>query len=190
MQILAGLQKNSEPQQTESSGSLVNSGDDPKSQIKAMWVWWMLHDMCSEPVAGFMSSYKRTEDKEPSYVQRLVEGTCKKDMEWFFDDWVYRDKGLPDFRVASVYPRRNLKEGYLTTVTVENLGNAAAEVPVTIHGANGEITERLLVKGKAHESIRFSTPGLPDEVAINDGSVPESDTGNNTFKIEAPARDK
>ena len=190
MPILAGLQKTSGPQPSEATGSLVNSGDDSESQVKAMWVWWMLHDMCHEPVARFLLSYKRSEDKEPSYVQRLVEGTCKKDLEWFFDDWVYRDRGLPDFRVASVYPRKNLTGGYLTTVTVENLGAAAAEVPVTIHNAGGDVTERLLVKGKSHESVRFSTSGLPDEVTINDGSVPESDTGNNTFKIEAPAIDK
>ncbi len=188
MPLLASLQKDSDPQaQSEASGSLINSGDDAKSQIKAMWVWWMLHDMCGEPVGRSVLNYNRTDDKEPSYVQRLIETACKKDYEWFFDDWVYRDKSLPDFHVVSVYPRRNLKEGYLTTVTVENLGNAAAEVPVIIHDASGDITERLLVKGKSHDSVRFATHGLPDQVTVNDGSVPESDLSNNTFKIEAPA---
>jgi hypothetical protein len=190
MPILAGLQKSADPQPNEASESLVNSGDDAKSQIKAMWAWWMLHDMCSEAVATFMASYKRSEDKEPSYVQRLVEARCKKDLEWFFDDWIYRDKGLPDFRVASVFPRKNLTEGYLTTVTVENLGGAAAEVPVVIHSAGGDITERLRINGKSHESVRFSTPSLPDVVTINDGSVPESDTSNNSFKIEAAVDNK
>jgi len=135
-------------------------------------------------MSGAIMSDQASEDKDASHFQRLVEKQSKKDLEWFFDDWVYRDKGLPDFRVVSVYPRRNLKEGYLTTVTVENLGSAAAEVPVMIHDAGGDFTERLLVKGKSHSSIRFSTHGIPDGVTVNDGSVPESDMSNNTFKIE------
>jgi hypothetical protein len=171
--------------QQEAAGSLINSNDDPKAEIKAMWVWWMLHDMCGESVVtGPIESYQSTADKEPSYMQHLVETTCKKDMEWFFDDWIYRDKGLPDFHVVSVYPRKNLKEGYLTTVTVENLGSAGAEVPVTIHDASGDFTERVVVKAKAQASVRFSTTNLPDQVTVNDGSVPESDMSNNTFKIE------
>src|SRR5204863_2389256 len=72
----------------EASGSLINSGDDPKSQVKAMWVWWMLRDICGESiVSSSMASYQQTADKEPSYMQRIVETACKKDMEWFFDDW-------------------------------------------------------------------------------------------------------
>ena len=171
--------------QQEATGSLINSNDDPRAEIKAMWVWWMLRDMCSESVMiGPIGNYQPTADKEPSYMQHLVETACKKDLEWFFDDWVYRDKGLPDFHIASVYPRKNLKEGYLTTVTVENLGSAGAEVPVTMHDASGNFTERLLVKGKAQSSVRFATPGVPDQVILNDGSVPESDISNNTFKVE------
>ena len=190
----------SEPQKTagpktvssihEASDSLINSGDDPKSQIKAMWVWWMLHDMCGESIVpGTMVAYQATADKEPSYIQHLIESSCKKDLEWFFDDWVYRDKGLPDFHVAAVFPRKNLKEGYLTSVTIENLGNAGAEVPVTIHGPSGDITERLIVKGKSQATVRFTTPGIPDLVTVNDGSVPESDITNNTFKIEPTTAD-
>ncbi|HSS99276.1 MAG TPA: hypothetical protein VLK33_19710, partial [Terriglobales bacterium] len=172
--------------QHETTDSLINSGDDPKAQMKAMWVWWMLDDMCGDDaISQAMSNYQAAADKEPSYVQHLLEASCKKDLEWFFDDWVYRDKGLPDFHIASVFPRKNLKEGYLTTVTVENLGNAGAEVPVTLHDDSGNFTEKILVKGKSQGSVRFSTTYLPDEVTVNDGSVPESDFNNNTFKIEA-----
>jgi hypothetical protein len=172
--------------QHETTDSLINSGDDPKSQMKAMWVWWMLDDMCGEDaIPQAMSNYQAASDKEPSYMQHLLEASCKKDLEWFFDDWVYRDKGLPDFNIASVFQRKNLKEGYLTTVTVENLGNAGAEVPVTLHDNSGNFTEKLLVKAKSKASVRFSTIYIPDQVTVNDGSVPESNFNNNTFKVEA-----
>jgi hypothetical protein len=172
--------------QHETTGSLINSGDDPKSQMKAMWVWWMLNDMCGEDsIPQAMSNYQVAADKEPSYMQHLLEASCKKDLEWFFDDWVYRDKGLPDFHIASVFPRKNLKEGYLTTVTIENLGNAGAEVPVTLHDDGGNFNEKLLVKAKSQASVRFSTTYMPDQVTVNDGGVPESDFNNNTVKVEA-----
>jgi len=170
--------------------SLVNSGDDPKSQMKAMWVWWMLGDMCGEgAIPEAMAHYQSAADKEPSYMQHLLEASCKKDLEWFFDDWVYRDKGLPDFHIVSVFPRKNLKEGYLTTVTVENSGSAGAEVPVILHDDSGNFTERLLVKGKSQASVRFSTTYIPDQVTVNDSSVPESDFNNNVFKID-PSSEK
>jgi hypothetical protein len=154
--------------------------------MKAMWVWWMLGEMCGEDVVPqSMANYQSAADREPSYMQHLLEAACKKDLEWFFDDWVYRDKGLPDFHITTVFPRKNLKEGYLTTVTVENLGNAGAEVPVTLHDDSGNFTEKLLVKGKSHATVRFSTTYLPDQVTVNDGSVPESDFNNNTFKVES-----
>ena len=37
-------------------------------------------------------------DSEPTYFQKLLEAQTKHDLEWFFDDWVYRDRGLPDFQ--------------------------------------------------------------------------------------------
>jgi hypothetical protein len=181
-----GAKKQSVAAQHEVTDSLINAGDDPKSQMKAMWVWWMLNDMCGEDaIPQAMSNYQAAADKEPSYMQHLLEAACKKDLEWFFDDWVYRDKGLPDFHIASVFPRKNLKEGYLTTVTVENLGNAGAEVLVTLHDDSGNFPEKLLVKAKSQASVRFSTTYFPDQVTVNDGSVPESDFNNNSIKVEA-----
>jgi hypothetical protein len=33
--------------------------------------------------------------------------------------------------------------------------------------------------------IRVETPGASQEIVVNDGSVPESDMTNNTFKVES-----
>ena len=116
-------------------------------------------------------------------MQRLLEKQSHRDLEWFFDDWVYRDRGLPDFRVESAYPRKLATGGYLVTVTIENLGNAGAEVPVIMKFDGGEIQKRLEVRAKSKASIRIETAATPQEVIVNDGSVPESDMSNNNYKI-------
>ena len=73
-------------------------------------------------------------------------------------------------------------------MTIENLGGAGAEVPVIVRFDDGETTERLQVRGKAKGVMRIRTPKPPTEIVVNDGSVPESDTSNNVFKVESPAR--
>ena len=58
-----------------------------------------------------LASYRPEQDKEPAYMQRLIQAqTQRRDLEWFFDDWVYRDRGLPDFKVASAFVRKTLPE--------------------------------------------------------------------------------
>jgi hypothetical protein len=134
-----------------------------------------------------LSAYLPEQDKDPAYMQHLIEGQSKRDLEWFFDDWVYRDKGLPDFRIDGAVPRATLGGGYIVTVTVENLGNAGAEVPIKLTGEGGDATKRLQVAGKSKASIRIELPSSPQQVEVNDGSVPESDLSNNRMKIALPA---
>ena len=73
----------------------------------------------------------------------------------------------------------------MVTITVDNLGGAGAEVPVTVKFAGGDITKRLEVRARSKASIRVEVPAAPEEIVVNDGSVPESDMSNNVFKIEA-----
>jgi hypothetical protein len=118
-------------------------------------------------------------------MQKLIEAQAHRDLGWFFDDWVYHDRGLPDFRIVSVYPRPLPTGGYMLTVLVENLGAAAAEVPVTAHIGDKEASERLMVPGKSKASVRIQATAMPQEVTVNDGSVPESDLSNNSYKVDA-----
>jgi hypothetical protein len=172
----------------EVNQSLINTYDEELYRSKAMCVWWMLRDLVGEPaLKKALAAYRADEDKEPSYMQRLIQAQTQRDLQWFFDDWVYHDRGLPDFKVASAFVRNTLPEGYLLTITVDNLGGAGAEVPFTVKFAGGEITKRLLVRGKSNAVIRVEIPQAPEEIVVNDGSVPESDMTNNTFKIEADA---
>ncbi|HEX3420017.1 MAG TPA: hypothetical protein VHT01_02185, partial [Candidatus Udaeobacter sp.] len=131
------------------SQSLVNTNDEGVYRSKAMFVWWMLRDMIGDPaLKKALASYHSDQDKEPSYLPHLVQTQTQNDLEWFFDDWVYRDRGLPDFKVVSAFTRKLLPDGYMVTITVENTGAAGAEVPLTVKFAGGEVTQRLIVRGK------------------------------------------
>jgi hypothetical protein len=171
----------------ETDRSLVNTLDEELYRSKAMRVWWMLRDMLGDQaLKKAIVSYHPEQDKEPSYMPRLIQAQTQKDLEWFFDDWVYRDRGLPDFKIESVFPRKTLPEGYMVTITVANQGAAGAEVPITVKFSEGEITQRLVVKGKSSAVIRIPVPKAPEEVVVNDGSVPESSQKNNRFKVAEP----
>jgi hypothetical protein len=172
----------------EVSQSLVNTTDEELYRSKAMCVWWMLRDMIGDQaLKKALASYHPEQDKEPSYMQRLIQAQTQRDLEWFFDDWVYRDRGLPDFKVESAFTRKTLPGAYMLTITVDNLGTSGAEVPLTVKFAGGEITQRLVVRGKSNGVIRVEVPKAPEEIVINDGSVPESHMTNNVFKIEGDA---
>ncbi len=169
--------------------SLIRTSIPELYRGKAMYVWWMLRDMIGDlPLKKALAAYRSDEDKDPAYVQHLVAAQTKRELEWFFDDWVYRNRGLPDFRVESAFPRPTVGGGYVITVTVENLGNTGAEVPVTLKVGSLDVTKRLEVRAKSKNSIRIEAPAAPQQVIVNDGSVPESDLSNNTFKIELPAK--
>jgi len=170
----------------ETAHSLINAPDDLYLQTKAMYVWWMLKDMLGSALSGALLSYHSSEDKDGNYLQRVIEKETQHDLQWFFDDWVYRDRGLPDFRVDSVYPRPIVDGGYMVTVTIENLGDAGAEVPVILRLESGEIIKRLEVRAKSKAAVRIQTATIPQEVVVNDGSVPESDMSNNLFKVPTP----
>lgn len=187
---LAEAEKTSALDQASSAAhSLISTGDEEMYRSKAMFVWWMLRDMLGAPgLKRAVASYRGGNDTQPSYLQRLLETQSHKDLEWFFDDWVYRDRGLPDFRVASVYPRQMLNSGYLVTITVENLGAAGAEVPVLVRTESGDVSQRLEVLGKSTATIRVEVPSFPSTVEVNDGSVPESDMTNNSFQVPKPAK--
>jgi hypothetical protein len=170
----------------EVNRSLVNTADEELYRSKAMCLWWMLRDMIGDQaLKRALALYRPEQDKESSYLPRLIQAQTQRDLEWFFDDWIYRDRGLPDFKVESAFTRKTLPEGYMLTITIANLGAAGAEVPLTVKFSGGEITKRLVVRGKSNGVIRVEVSKTPEEIVINDGSVPESDTTNNVFKIAA-----
>ena len=168
----------------EAKRSLVNTSSEELYRSKAMCVWWMLRDMVGDAaLRKALAAYRPEQDKEPSYMPRLIAAQTQRDLEWFFDDWVYRDRGLPDFKVETAFSRKTMTGSYMLTITLDNLGTASAEVPIIVKFQGGEIMKRLEAHAKNKAVIRVETPSAPQEIVVNDGSVPESDTTNNTFKI-------
>jgi hypothetical protein len=171
--------------------TLLNTNDELYLRGKSSFVLWMLRDMVGETsMQSALGKYHPGADKDPSYLQRLLQTASKRDLEWFFDDWVYRDRGLPDFHVASVYTRPLLSEAngaFLVTTTIENRGRAGAEVPVIIQTTSGEKVVRVLVKAGEKESGRIEVGVAPDKITVNDGSVPEANIGNNVYDVPPPS---
>ena len=152
---------------------LVTATDDIFFRTKAMYVWWMLRDMIGDTaLQRALANYRLEADKEPSYMQRLLEAQTHRSLETFFDDWVYRDRGLPEFHIKSAYPRAVLGGGYMVTVTIENKGAAEAEVPVIVWAEHGEVSQQVLVPGRGSAVARIEVPATPTEIVVNDGSIP------------------
>jgi hypothetical protein len=173
----------------EVNHSLINTTSEELYRSKAMCVWWMLRDMVGDAaLKKALAAYRPEEDKEPSYMQRLIAAQTPRDLEWFFDDWVYRDRGLPDFKIESAFPRKTMTETYIVAVEVDNLGTAGAEIPVIVKFAGGEVVKRLEVRAKSKAATRIEVPSAPQEIVVNDGSVPESDVTNNVFRLENPPK--
>ena len=168
----------------ETNRSLINTASDELYRSKAMCVWWMLRNMIGDAsLKKALAAYRAEDDKDPSYMPRLIAAQTQRDLQWFFNDWVYYDRGLPDFKVESAFSRKAMPNAFIVTITVENLGTAGAEVPLTVKFAGGTVTKRIEVRAKNKATIRVETSAAPQEIVVNDGSVPESDMTNNVFKI-------
>jgi hypothetical protein len=190
-EVSVALQKNVEQKVVNKKlvgQPLAGTFDETYYRSKAAYVWWMLRDMAGDDALKQAIRKYRVEDdndKAPKYVEQLIEAAAKRDLGWFFDDWVYQDRGLPDFHVQSVHPWKTDKGVQFITVTLENLGNAGAEVPFTVFFESGEITKRIEVRAKSTATTRVELPGTASQIRVNDGSVPESDLTNNVFQISA-----
>ena len=170
--------------QKDAGQPLATTFDETYFRSKAAYVWWMLRDMVGDASLKLaISNYHADDDKDPKYVEQLVEAAAKRDLSWFFDDWVYHDRGLPDLRVQSAHSWKTEKDVQFITVTLENLGNAGAEVPFTITFEGGEITKRLEVRARSTATTRVELPQPASQIFVNDGSVPESDLTNNVFQV-------
>jgi hypothetical protein len=166
--------------------SLTETTDDLYLQLKAMYVWSMLRDMLGDQELNLvLSSYQAAQDKDSSYVPQLFARYTQRDLTWFFDNWVYHDRGLPDFKIESVFPAKTATDTYMVTITVDNLGTAGAEVPVIVRSGGADVVKRIEVRAKSKATIRVESPARPTEIVVNDGSVPESDMTNNAFTVNA-----
>jgi hypothetical protein len=172
--------------------SLIRASDEVYYRTKAAAVLWMLRSIVGDAaLQQALQAYRNDKlDTDPREFQRVLERSAKRDLAWFFDDWVYRDRGLPDLSIASVTPRAlekigNKGAGWLVAIEVKNDGDAAAEVPVTLRSGTLTSTQRLRIAARSSASTRMVFEGIPSEVIVNDGTVPEMTAMIHTRQIEA-----
>ncbi|GAC1429771.1 MAG: hypothetical protein NVSMB62_27380 [Acidobacteriaceae bacterium] len=180
---------------------LVHASSDVFFRTKAAAVWWMLRGVTGDDALKQALKVYRQDpklDTDPAAFQHLLERASRQDLRWFFDDWVYRDRGLPDLTVVNVTPRQlegtARSGGWLVSVEVRNDGDCVADVPVTIRSATGAKgssaateTQRLRIPGHGTVTRRIVFPVPPAEVQVNDGTTPETRVSVHTEHIGPPA---
>ena len=132
---------------------LLQASDAIYYRTKATYVLWMLRDMVGERRSRRRCRpTSRRMTRAPEYFEHLVEQTTRQaDLKWFFDDWVYRDRGLPDLSIVGVYPSKSSVAGsWLVAVEIANDGYVQAFVPVTVRSQGTQVTNRILLPPRAH----------------------------------------
>jgi hypothetical protein len=177
---------------------LTSAYADAFLRLKSAFVLWQLRELVgSESFSQSLTAYRHSLalnpafDRDPKALQTTLEKIGKRDLGWFFDDWVYRDKGLPDLTIVAANPRplpvrAGRSGGYLVAVDVRNDGDAVADVPVTVRAGTLSATERLRIPGHSSGSTRVVFEGRPETVEVNDGSVPELRGTSHTLTLTVP----
>ncbi|HEY0565299.1 MAG TPA: hypothetical protein VGC88_06925, partial [Terriglobales bacterium] len=165
--------------------SLINSSEESRYRMKAIFVWWMLHDMLGDAaMQRAIKAYRADQDRSADYLQKLLESQSHRDLSWFFNDWVYRDRGLPEFTIASAVPRHTLNNDWITDVTVTNDGNAAASVPVAVIAGEQQPTQRVQIGAHQKVLVSLKTSDKPTLARVNGAGVPETDINDDQFEIK------
>jgi hypothetical protein len=170
----------------ESSGqSLAQAVSPVYYRTKAAYVFWMLRDLAGDPaLSAAFRAYSPTKGAagglDPTagadYFEKLIKKAgLRRDLSWFFSDWVDADKGLPDIAIDSVFPSHTEGDNWLVAVNLSNSGYAAAEIPVTVSNPDASVTQRVIVPARGKATQRILIQGKPTKVQANDGTVPETE---------------
>jgi hypothetical protein len=182
------------PSVSPAGASLAAATGEIFYRTKAAAVWWMLRGIVGdETLKQALQSYRTDPrlDLDPEGLQHTLEKVSHKDLRWFFDDWVYRDRGLPDLTIVDVTPRQlearnGLPSGWLVAVEVRNEGYAVADVPVTVRSGTDTQSTRLRIAGRSSATTRMVFAGTPEQIQVNDGSVPETRSSVHTRQLVLP----
>ncbi|MBS1822615.1 MAG: hypothetical protein JST61_11680 [Acidobacteria bacterium] len=178
--------------------SLIDAHDEVYYRAKAAAVLVMLRSIVGDAALKqafktYRDQARHAEHEDPHGFQRVLEQASHKDLSVLFDDWVYNDRGLADLSIVSVTPRslstRGKGTSWLVAVEVRNAGSVTADVPVTVRSGALTSTVRVSVPPKAATSTRVVFEGVPQEVLVNDGTVPETTAPMHLFRINLPGDD-
>jgi hypothetical protein len=168
--------------------ALLMARDPVYYRTKATYVFWMLRDLAGdEELSRALRAYQPGSDTTGTGFEQVLERASGKDLKWFFEDWVYHDRGLPDLSIAGVYPSKASVPGsYIVAVDVANSGTAEAQVPVSVSSRTSTVTEMLRIPAKGKISHRFVLQGQPAEIGVNDGTVPEVEASVHRQTLAVP----
>jgi hypothetical protein len=156
-------------------------------RTKAAYVFWMLRDIAGDAaLSAALRAYDPSKDTAPDSFEKLIEQAGqRKNLSWFFNDWVYKDKGLADLSIETVYPSpASVPGSYLVAVNMANNGYAAVEAPVQVLSNATSVTQRVLLPGRGKGVQRILLQGQPTEVRLNDGTIPETQATIHSKLIE------
>ncbi|WP_263356109.1 M1 aminopeptidase family protein [Acidicapsa ligni] len=157
-------------------------------RTKAAYVFWMLRDLVSDAtLSAALRAYDPAADTKPEYFETLIEQAGqRRNLGWFFADWVYADKGLPDLSIESVFSSAASVPGsYLVAVNVANNGYVAVEAPIQVISDTASVTQRVVLQARSKTVQRILLQGIPSEVRLNDGAIPETQATIHSKLIEA-----
>ncbi|MBS1800496.1 MAG: hypothetical protein JSS95_11800 [Acidobacteria bacterium] len=179
--------------------SLIDAHDEVYYRAKAAAVLVMLRSIVGDAalkqaLKTYRDQVRHTGHEDSHGFQQVLEQASHKDLSLLFDDWVYHDRGLADLSIVSVTPRNlSARSGkgtsWLVAVEVHNAGSVTADVPVTVRSGSLTSTVRVSVPPKSTMSTRVVFEGVPQEVILNDGTVPETTTPMHLFRLSLPAND-
>jgi hypothetical protein len=168
-------------------------------RTKATYAFWMLRDLAGDgalsaalraydPAADNSKGYLR--DQGPGTFEKLLEQTStRRNLSWFFADWVDADNGLPDLTIDKVFPSRAQAGNWLVAVSISNAGYASAEVPVTVRSDTNSVTQRVVVPAHGKAVLRLLVLGQPIEAQVNDGTVPETQASVHITHLDSSGDD-
>jgi hypothetical protein len=143
------------------------------------------YDPAAEVSKGYLHDQGASAESGPGMFEKLLQRAgVRRDLSWFFADWVEADKGLPDLSIDTVFPARAEAGNYLVAVNISNAGYAAAEVPVSVRSDLTSVTQRVMVPAHGKAVQRILILGKPTQVQVNDGTIPETQASIHIKKLE------
>ncbi|HEY0163166.1 MAG TPA: hypothetical protein VGB69_10845, partial [Edaphobacter sp.] len=180
--------------------SLIAAHDEVYYRAKSAAVLWLLRsvtgdDAMKKALQLYRDEVRHADPKapeDPHAFQRVLEAASHMDLSALFDDWVYNDRGLADLSIVNVTPRslpaRNGKGvSWLVAVEIRNAGSVAVDVPVTVRSGTLTSTQRVHIDARSSTSTRIVFEGVPKEVLVNDGTIPETTDPVHTAEVNTDA---
>src|ERR1019366_3607112 len=95
------------PTVSAAGASLADATGDVFYRTKAAAVWWMLRGIVGDnTLKQSLQAYRNNPklDRDPTGFEHTLEQISHQDLRWFFDNWVYQDRGLPDLSIVNLPP--------------------------------------------------------------------------------------